>query len=139
MTKKYKLELTRKQLSVIQEACEFMSRFSAGQFQYLPPSLESMLWKKWESNEYCKRRDQWEMYLEHAKKAMLDLYVNESLGIGHPELSEESKICYDIYRPILEEFEQEYQVANPDNLSHSVYAHEGLSYSKEGRITIKTE
>ena len=138
--KKYKLELTHKQLSVIQEACEFMSRFSAGQFQYLPPSFVDQLYKKWDdTNEYCRRRDTWEIHLEYAKKAMLGLSQNESLGIGHPELSEESKICYDIYRPILEEFEQEYQAANPDNLSYSVYAYEGLPYSKEGRITIKTE
>lgn len=117
-----------------------MSRFSAGQFQYLPPSLVKSLYKKWDnSNEYCRRRNAWEIHLEYAKINMLDLSPNESLGIGHPELTEESKICYDIYRPILEEFEQEYQAANPDNLSYSVYAHEGLPYSKEGRITIKTE
>jgi len=138
--KKYKLELTHKQLSVIQEACEFMSRFSAGQFQYFPPSLINQLYKKWGyTEEYYRRREIWDIHLKYAKNAMFDFDPNESLGIGSPELSEEAKICYDIYRPILEEFDQEYQTANPDNLSYSVYSHEGLSYSKEGRITIKTE
>lgn len=134
--KKYKLELTRKQLSVIQEACEFMSRFSAGQLDHLPPSLEGFLWKKWDSDEFCQRRDSWEAYLAVAKDQMFDLPRNASLGIGHPELTEEAKICYDIYRPILELFDKEDREETGKD-GWSVYSSPGLTYSKQGRIEIK--
>lgn len=136
--KKYKLELTKKQLSVIQEACEFMSRFSAGQLNSFSSSLEGYLWNKWENDDvYFNRKKCWEKHLNAAKQYMFDLPINASLGINNPELTEEAKICYDIYRPILELQEMEYRVENPKYNNYSVYSHEGLAYSKEGRIKIK--
>ncbi len=134
--KKYKLELNKKQLEVIREALEFFSRFSAGQFNALPQSFEAFLWKKWGSNEFVRRRERWTGLLNQAKLEMFDMHPNASLGIGNEELSEEAKIAYDIYRPILEKFAEEYKKENPD-APWSVYDRPGLSYSKEGRVVIK--
>lgn len=135
---KYQLELTRKQLSVIQEACEFMSRFCTGQLDMLPQSFQGHLRKEKESiDDYCQRRDMWKHGLSIAKKAMFpELNDNASYGVGGKY--EESNICYDIYRPILEQFTSERNSENLHNAQYSVYAHPGLTTSKEGRITIKT-
>lgn len=134
---KYQLNLTRKQLSSIQEACEFMSRFCTGQPEVLPQSFEGHLHKKDEPiDAYCERRDNWKIGLLMAKKAMFpELNPNASYGISTKY--EEANICYDIYRPILEQFSKEYKVDNPEK-SYSVYDHPGLTTSKEGRISIKT-
>jgi len=134
---KYQLELTRKQLSVIQEACEFMSRFCTGQLDMLPQSFAGYLQKDKESVEdYCERRNRWESSLRNAKRAMFpELMPNASYGIGSKY--EESNICYDIYRPILEQFTKEYREENIPVNNYSVYGHPGLTTSKEGRIAIK--
>jgi hypothetical protein len=133
MEKKYKIEFTEKQLQVVQEACEFLSRFSAGQIDSLPTSLYSYLYRKYKDiDEYCNRRDNWNKHLNLAKYNMFNLSSNESLGIGNPELTEQAKIAYDIYRPILEVFAKE------SDSKSSVYFYEGLTYSKEGRIKIET-
>jgi len=134
--KHYNLTLTREQLSVIQEALEFFSRFSAGQLTYLPPSFERFLWNSFSIEDFIARRDLWEASLRETKKAMFKLPINASLGIGNEQLTEEAKIAYDIYRPILEEFAKEYDETH-SHKRHSVYNHPGLSYSKEGRIVIK--
>lgn len=70
---------------------------------------------------------------------MFDLSENASLSIGHPELVEAAKICYDIYRPILEQFAKETRekLEKEGKESYwSIYDSPGLSYSKEGRINI---
>jgi hypothetical protein len=137
MSKKYKLELSKEQLSVIQEALEFFSRFSSGQLKHLPPSFERFLWDTHEVDEFIAKRSIWENALDQAKVAMFDLQPNASLGIGNEALTEEAKIAYDIYRPILELFTKEYNEEHPEKSSYSVYDHPGNSYSKEGRIIIK--
>ena len=128
---KYQIELTKKQLSVIQEALEFYSRFSAGQVTVLPPHLVGFLFEK-HGKYFGESRDAWEKHLNKAKEIMFHLSSNASIGIGNEELIEEAKIAYDIYRPILELFAKDW---NDDHTS--AYAYPGLSYSKEGRITIK--
>ena len=137
---KYQIELTRKQLSVIQEACEFMSRFCTGQLDMLPQSFAGYLHKEKESvKDYCQRRDDWNLGLKMAKKAMFP-ELNDNASYGISSKYEESNICYDIYRPILEQFELERRnLSDPNNsVGYSVYGHKGLTTSKEGRITIKT-
>ena len=135
---KYQIEFTREQLSVVQQACEFMSRFCTGQLDMLPQSFLGYLQKERESvADYCEQRDNWIDGLKIAKKAMFpELSTNASYGIGSKY--EEANICYDIYRPILEQFAREYKEANPDVNNWSVYGHPGLTTSKEGRISIKT-
>ena len=136
--KKYKLELTEKQVGVVAEALEFFSRFSAGQFTMFPRSLEGWTWEKWSGDEYQRRREIWEGCLNQAKMQMFDMHPNASLGIGNEELTEEAKVAYDIYRPILEQFAKESRENNPDR-SWNVYDSPGLTYSKEGRVDVKIE
>lgn len=138
---KYQIEFTKEQLSVIQEACEFMSRFCTGQLDMLPMSFQGYLHKEKNSvDDYCNRRDMWKCGLDIAKKAMFpELNPNASYGIGSKY--EEANICYDIYRPILEQFTSErnrQNAANGEESLCSVYSNPGSTISKEGRITIKT-
>ena len=137
---KYQLELTKKQLATIQEACEFMSRFCTGQLDALPQSFQSYLRKDDEPMKtYFERRDMWLDGLKKAKKAMFpELSVGGSYGIGTKY--KEANICYDIYRPILEQFDFEQRLAHPKETKdyYSVYSRPGLTTSEEGRITIKT-
>jgi len=138
MKKKYTLELNKNQLSTIRKACEFYSRFCAGQME-LPLELSWKLLDKREgNNSYRENRKKIATLFSTIKDLSLKLNSGETLGIGSEDLIEEAKVCYDIYRPILELFEKEYKEEN--NLtkpSYSVYSYEGLSYSKEGRIKIK--
>ena len=135
---KYQLELNKAQLDTIAEALEFFSRFCAGQWR-IPDTME---WKEYENSgkdkEFQNRRNYAEKNLEVQKTMFLDIPLNASYGIGSPKLCESAKIAYDIYRPILELRAKEYNKANPDEKHYSVYDHPGLSYSKEGRIKIKT-
>lgn len=137
---KYQIEFTKEQLSVIQEACEFMSRFCTGQLDMLPQSFLGYLRKENESiADYYERRDKWTKGLKIAKKAMFpELNDNASYGIG--SAYENANVCYDIYRPILEQFDFEYRLDYPDVTEDrfSVYSYPGLTASKEGRISIKT-
>jgi hypothetical protein len=131
--KKYKLELTEKQLWTVAEALEFYSRFAAGQF-VLPPSIESHFWdsaKKYGVN-YAEEYKEFEASFQDFKRAILGLPWNASHGIGSPDLLEDAKVAYDIYRPIFE------LNAKEQEATHSVYYSEGLSYSKEGRVNVKT-
>lgn len=135
---KYQIEFTREQLSVVQEACEFMSRFCTGQLDMLPQSFQGYLRQEKESvDDYCQRRDLWLHGLKITKQAMFPkLTPNASYGIGSKY--EEANICYDIYRPILEQFTNERNSENLHNAQYSVYSSPGLTTSKEGRISIKT-
>lgn len=133
---KYQIEFTKEQLSVVQQACEFMSRFCTGQLDMIPESFKGYLMKEKESiGDYCERRDNWNLGLQIAKQAMFpELMPNASYGISSKY--EEANICYDIYRPILEQFTKERNSENLHNAQYSVYKHPGLTTSKEGRITI---
>ena len=135
---KYQIEFTREQLSVVQQACEFMSRFCTGQLDMLPESFQGYLRQEKESvDDYCQRRDLWLYGLKIAKQAMFpELSTNASYGIGGKY--EEANICYDIYRPILEQFTNEDKDIFTEMGISSVYSYPGLTTSKEGRISIKT-
>ena len=130
---KFEIQLTKKQLQVMAEALEFYSRFSAGQLDYFPNSLQNNLGQKWDLDEFLRRRDIWEVHLDQAKNAMFGFVPNESYGIGNDELMEEARIAYDMYRPVYELWHK----LNEHKSDISVYAHPGLQYSEEGRITIK--
>ena len=135
---KYQIEFSKEQLSVVQQALEFASRFCAGQVNYFAPFIEAQILRNCVSHDkFIEARKQYEHHLDMFKRnAFPNLYDNESLGIGNSMLQEEAKICYDIYRPILEQFDKELREKNPD-IGYSVYQSPGLTFSQEGRITIK--
>ena len=136
---KYQIEFSKEQLSVVQQALEFASRFCAGQIDYLAPFIEEQILLNCGSHDrFIGARNRYTHHLDMFKQnAFPNLSLNESLGIGNSVLQEEAKICYDIYRPILEQFDKELREKNPD-VGYSVYQSPGMTFSKEGRITIKT-
>lgn len=139
MKTKYRIDFTREQLNVVQQALEFMSRFQAGQVTDFTPNFSNWLISEhMKTNDYAERRDMWEEHLYKAKEYLFNNFGKyESFGIGSNEQPEENKIAYDIYRPILEFLHKEYHDENPDSPKHySVYSHPGLTYSNEGRIKI---
>lgn len=134
--KKYMITFTEAQLKAISEACEFYSRYVAGQCHQIPDSVAYKLL------ELEKREFKGQNLVGQARdcadylklKLFPELHKNESYGVGCKiRLDEHSSkikdILYDIYRPILELFSK--------GNSASVYSHEGHSYSKEGRIKIE--
>ena len=136
--KKYRIDLTKEQLDTVQEALEFFSRFCAGQWK-VPMSMEDMEYKNQDkSSEIFAKRSFVENQLEILKMQLTGLVQNASYGIGSPKLCESAKIAYDIYRPILELRDKEYKEVSPSNNDWSVYSSPGLSYSKQGRVEIKT-
>lgn len=140
MKTKYRIDFTREQLNVVQQALEFMSRFQAGQVTDFTPNFRNWLvGEHMKTNDYAERRDMWEEHLYKAKEYLFNNFnQHESFGIGSNEQPQENKIAYDIYRPILELFHEEYVNEHPDRPGHySVYGHQGLRYSEEGRIKIE--
>jgi len=136
---KYRIDFTREQLNVVQQALEFMSRFQAGQVTDFTPNFRNwLITEHMKTNDYAERRDEWEEHLYKAKESLFNGFNKyESFGIGSNEQPKENKIAYDIYRPILELFHEEYDNEHPDSQKHySVYGHPGLKYSEEGRIKI---
>ena len=136
MGKKYKLELTENQLRTIATGLEFYSRFLAGQWE-IPSAMQ---WKEYviqgNPEDFWNIRNESLELLGNAKRLFLS-HINGYYAIGSDLLHEDAKISYDIYRPILEKFTQESMGNCPNELPLSVYAYEGLTYSKEGRIKVE--
>lgn len=133
---KYKVEFTKKQLSTVATGLEFYSRFLAGQWE-IPSAMQ---WKEYviqgKPEDFWTIRNNAQILVNEAKHLFLR-HVNGYYGIGSDLLHEDAKISYDIYRPILEKFTQESMENSPNELPLSVYAYEGLTYSKEGRIKVE--
>lgn len=130
--KKYNISFTEQQLIVLARGLEFYSRFLAGQWE-IPDMMEYKEYENQgkESDFWSIRNEVNEEFLK-LKSKFTGMYINESYGIGSTKLSEDANISYDIYRPIWEEFAKGKE-------NWSVYSHPGLTYSKEGRISINVE
>lgn len=129
--KKYKIEFTEQQLITVATGLEFYSRFCAGQWR-IPDAMEL---KEFDNNnrnkEFWNLRNEVDELLINAKKTFMPhLSLHESYDIGSEELCEDAKIAYDIYRPI-------WEIIYKDAESWNVYSSPGLTYSSEGRITVK--
>ena len=128
---KYTTSFTKEQLVVLARGLEFYSRFLAGQW-LIPFSMENKEFKNQNKplNFWSVRNEVNDEFLKLNSK-FTNLELNESYGISSSELSEDAKISYDIYRPILEEFSK--------GETWSVYSYPSLSFSKEGRIKIEAK
>jgi len=130
MAKKYTIEFTEDQLDVVAKGLEFYSRFLAGQWR-IPTEMQSseyVLQDKYDG--FWEKRNFIEDQFKILKSNFMGLQINESYGIGSDNLHENAKVAYDIYRPIIEEFNKD---------SDNVYSYPGLTYSQEGRITIEVK
>lgn len=129
--KKYKIEFTEQQLITVARGLEFYSRFCAGQWE-IPDAME---WKEYENHgsnsEFWNIRNQSQDLMRIAKSILLPEFgLHGSYGIGNDKVCDDATIAYDIYRPIWETL---YKGSDTWN----VYSSPGLTYSSEGRITVK--
>lgn len=128
--KKYTISFTENQLRTLGRGLEFYSRFLAGQWE-IPDVMEFQEYENSGKNsEFWNLRNGVQNSMRELKSKFTGLNLHESYGIGHPKMSEDANVAYDIYRPVWEEFAkgQEYW---------TVYSSPGLTYSKEGRIKIE--
>ena len=134
---KYKIEFTKKQLSTVATALKFYSRFLAGQWE-IPNAMEMQEYvNQGKSDGFWEKRNEVEKQLLELKSQFTKMRGHGFYGIGSDKLSEDAKIAYDTYRPILEQFAKEYNMSHPEETGYSVYDFPGLSYSQEGRIKVK--
>jgi hypothetical protein len=124
--KRYKIELSEDQMSLISFCLEDISRFASGQCE-LRYTIEEMV-KGLPFDEQIKKRDEVEELLKQVKKILLpDLPDNGSKGYNGSEFIGNT---YQIYRTILHQFALE---NNWDN----VYSHPALSSGSLGKIKIE--
>jgi hypothetical protein len=124
--KRYKIELSEDQMSLISFCLEDISRFASGQWE-LRYTIEEMV-RGLPFDEQIKKRDEVEELLKQVKRILLpDLPDNGSKGYNGSEFIGNT---YQIYRTILHQFALE---NNWDN----VYSHPALSSGSLGKIKIE--
>lgn len=132
MEKKYVVEFSEVQLRTVAKGLEFYGRFLSGQWE-IP---DEMQWQEYnnqgKTSEFWEKRNYVEDQLALLMSHFTGLNIHASYGIGSDKSAPETKISYDIYRPILEEF-------NKNSEYYTVYSYPGLQYSKEGRIKIEVK
>jgi hypothetical protein len=124
--KKYKIELTEEQMSLIAQCLEDCSRFASGQWQ-MKGTITEML-KDLDIYEQTMREELADMYLKFAKRALLpEMSDSSSKGYNGTEFIGN---IYQIYRTIL------YQLAI-DNNHNNVYSYPALPSGTMGTIKIE--
>jgi hypothetical protein len=124
--KKYKIELSEEQLSLIAQCLEDVSRFASGQWT-MQNTIEAMV-KGLPFDEQIKKRDEAEEHLKQAKKVLLpEIFDNSSKGYNGSEFIGNT---YQIYRTIL------HQLAKENNWNN-VYSSPALPSGNLGTINIE--
>lgn len=124
--KKYTIELSEEQMSLIAQCLEDVSRFASGQWE-MENMIESMV-KGLPSEEQIERRDKAEKLLKRTKKVLLpEMSDNSSKGYNGSEFIGNT---YQIYRTILHQFAKD---KNWDN----VYSYPALPSGTLGTIKIE--
>ena len=124
--KKYTIELSEEQMSLIAQCLEDVSRFASGQWE-MQNTIEAMV-KGLPSEEQIKRRYKAEKLLKRTKKVLLpEMSDNSSKGYNGTEFIGNT---YQIYRTILHQFAKD---KNWDN----VYSYPALPSGTLGTIKIE--
>lgn len=137
--KKYKIELSEKQLFVYKEALEFYSRFISGQtntFLYVLDSKSNINYE--DKKKSCNQ----------LKKVLFpELELNASYGIGWSETDirqQESQISYEMYREVYVKFRKEKREREqkeihipPKKPDYNVYDSNTLHYSDQPLPIVK--
>jgi hypothetical protein len=129
--KKYKIELTKRQLNVYREALEFYSRFISGQVNYLP---EILYW-----NFNIPYGDRVEASYNLKKVIFPELHKNASYGIGwskDDKLEQERQISYEMYREVYVKQAKERKEKSED-VKWNVYDNDTLHYSDQPLPVVK--
>ena len=124
--KKYTIELSEEQMSLVAQCLEDVSRFASGQWE-MQNTVEAMV-KHLDFDIQIKRRDEAERLLKQAKRILLpELSDNSSKGYNGSEFIGNT---YQIYRTIL------YQFAKDKNWNN-VYSSSALPSGNLGTIKIE--
>jgi hypothetical protein len=124
--KKYKIELSEEQMSIVAQCLEDVSRFASGQWE-MQNTIEAIV-KGLPHEEQISRRDRAEYYLRMAKKMLLpELGNNSSKGYNGTEFIGNT---YQIYRTILHQFAK-------DKNWNNVYSSSALPSGNLGTIKIE--
>jgi hypothetical protein len=106
--KKYRIELSEDQMSLVAQCLEDVSRFAAGQWA-MENTVEAMV-KGLPFKEQIDRRDEAEEYLKQAKRVLLpDMHDNASKGYNGSEFIGN---LYQIYKSILYRLAIDYKWEN---------------------------
>ena len=125
--KKYRIELSEDQMSLVAQCLEDVSKFAAGQWA-MENTVEAMV-KGLPFKEQIDRRDEAEEYLKQAKRVLLpDMHDNSSKGYDGSEFIGNT---YQIYRTILHRFAI-------DNNWDNVYSSPALPSGTMGTVKIET-
>lgn len=130
--KKYKIELTDRQLTVYKDALEFYSRFMAGQLDHLPPIIDMNLNIPYEHKKRA---------CDDLKKVLFpELPLNGSYGVGwskKDKRQQEIQLAYEMYREVYVQREKDRQkkeskeIHIPLEKYYSVYQSETLHMSDQ--------
>jgi len=132
--------LSQKQLNIIAEALESLSRNLAGQFDN--GVLESFKFKR--SYPAVNPKANWDKLREltdNIKKEIFpQLNANASFGIGHPELHDDSNISYELYRIINKYLIDRKEMGlDKRSLGINVNREAPLHYSKEELVVLSED
>jgi len=137
---KYTITLNEDQMRLIAECLEEHSRMMSGQLDHkYIPAIQKAMRKELSYDKYIHNRESVDLYLREIKKLIWkDLNVNANYGIGY---SEESDLCYDMYKEIKHTFEKEEQeecFKKNKKYFSNVHSSEPSLHTKHPRIIIET-
>jgi len=139
MEKKYTITLNEKQMRLIAECLEEHSRIMCGQFDTNHvPALERAMHKELDFDDFIKNRVLINEHLFKAKELIWkDLSRNANHGIGY---SEESDLCYDMYKSIRYCFEQDNKeecLKTGQKYFDNVHSREYHSHTEEPQMIVE--
>jgi len=144
MEKKYKIELTEKQLDVMQEALESFSRGICGQLDY-SIFTKSLKWRlKKDNSDYGKNSREIDQAINTIKRLVFELEPNSSYGIGMsknitPNCEKpipEADIAYEMYKMINYKWQQDSK-KNGTKTGWTVHDSPPLIYSDQPLMVVE--
>ncbi len=129
MEDKHTITLTDEQFDAVADACEWVSRFLAGQVDdyTLPAGLRF-------SDRFESRRDSITQALQNLKAHLFPEFgaSHAYYGVGADQdaepIARSRVVLYEVYRTMLE-YRTQRRIADGQNVGHSVYAHPGLNFT----------
>lgn len=131
MEKKYTIELTQKQLKLLQQATEFSARFICGQVNH-SFWIHQARDKDFYSPEWRKKANQVDEKMSEVKKLWWDIDGSGNNGLGYHK---DSDILFDMYQVIRHQLWKDDENLNKSTTSNQSYP--ASKHSTEPLIEIK--
>jgi hypothetical protein len=134
--RRYTIEVSERQLALLETACEFTARFSCGQ-------IESSVWpsfaKARQPLDYTLQEtdailSEVSSCLNRVKKLWFGFERNQHGGVGH---SQEGDILWDIYQVLRKKRYDDMDDDRRELMSHTVISHEPMKFGTEGLAKVK--